>query len=133
MRYSVHFCFAHHNQRKKTILITFDQHLWIMDVQIITEKSLDIVARLRGFHEIFGLCGLSDFNCFKIRICFWNINGQYDMSSTPVINWLLQNVDVCFLSETHLKSGQKFDVALLLPLIIVSVAVRKSLEVVCSV
>ena len=32
------------------------------------------------------------------------------MNSDLVKNWLIFNTDVCFLTETHLKPGQKFDV-----------------------
>ena len=32
------------------------------------------------------------------------------MDSTLVKNWLLLNTDICFLTETHLKPEQKFNV-----------------------
>ena len=32
------------------------------------------------------------------------------VNSMLIKNWILNNVDICFLSETHLAAGQFFDV-----------------------
>ena len=51
------------------------------------------------------------FNDFKLRVGFWNINGQYELMKSAIAkNWLLSNIDICFIQETHLKPEQKFSV-----------------------
>ena len=54
--------------------------------------------------------GNDDFK-IKLKILYWNINGFTEMIKTEeVSNWLYKNCDICFLSETHMTMGQKFDV-----------------------
>ena len=54
---------------------------------------------------------ITAFNNFNLRIGYWNINGQYELMNSAVAkNWLLSNVDICFIQETHLKPKQKFTV-----------------------
>ena len=49
------FCMS--QSKKSPFVVTFDQPLWIKAVQIIVEKSLDIVARLGGFHLLTSFLG----------------------------------------------------------------------------
>ena len=47
----------------------------------------------------------------SIRICFWNIKGQYELINSSLIKtWITDNADICFLSETHLLPSQSFEV-----------------------
>ena len=39
---------------------------------------------------------------------FWNINGCYELvKSDRVSNWLYEQCDICFLSETHMTKDKK--------------------------
>ena len=57
--------------------------------------------------------GVTDgFNNFTLRVCYWNINGQTEIIESDVIkNWLLSNVDIYFVLETHLKPEQKCEIS----------------------
>ena len=45
------------------------------------------------------------------RVCFWNINGRIHLlRSAFIVNWLVTNFDIVFISETHLTKGQKFEI-----------------------
>ena len=51
------------------------------------------------------------FKDFNLRVSYWNINGQYEILESDLIkNWIMSNTDICFVSETHLKTEQKFSV-----------------------
>ena len=59
----------------------------------------------------YGLDVNEHFNDFNLNIGYWNINGQYEiMKSDLVRKWLLSNIDICFVTETHLKPEQRFEV-----------------------
>ena len=54
--------------------------------------------------------GNDDFKV-DLRVLYWNINGFTEMiKSEEDSSWLYKNIDVCFLSETHMTVGQKFNV-----------------------
>ena len=45
----------------------------------------------------------------KLRICFWNINGRKHLIlSDHTQNWLKNNFDIIFLTETHLVKGERY-------------------------
>ena len=45
------------------------------------------------------------------RVCFWNINGRtHLLRSDFIVNWMIKNFDIVFISETHLTKGQKFEI-----------------------
>ena len=46
----------------------------------------------------------------NIRVLFWNVNGFITMIKAPEVSgWLHKNFDLCFVIETHMTKGEKFD------------------------
>ena len=44
------------------------------------------------------------------RVCFWNINGRTHLLQCIFIhNWLRSNFEIVFITETHLKKSQPFE------------------------
>lgn len=46
-----------------------------------------------------------DFNIQKLIFCMWNANGIAKQTVEFTLFTTNENIDVCFVSEIHLKSG----------------------------